>query len=558
MKFKNPSILNVLTCISVCAFLSACVSCKSLGVEPEVYEPLDYTVENVVQEELKRLEDIAQKDPVKALWRAALLEKNTAFNEEAVKACDFYAEKSVELYNAALLQNNFNEARRIYISLKSLDRSEISLLEFDENQLAEKERAKLPVLKTASDSEDVKVAGMISGTVTVYVDKGIKVENGMGYADAVLGSGFFITDNGYIITNHHVIADCVDPSYEGYTRLYIKLAEDSDTRIPAVVVGWDPIMDLALLKAEIDSPYFFELGSSENLEAGDRVYAIGSPLGLERTLTSGIISSTDRRLFTTGKVFQLDAAVNSGNSGGPMIDEKGRVQAVVFASVLTYQGLNFAIPVEYLKFDLPFLFEGGKRTQSWTGSFGKTKRLSSFGAKNEGVQLYYTMPGSPSDLAGLKENDTIVEVNGIKIESLDDLHNLYMQNLKGTVLKFKAVDEEGNEKQCAVYLDERTETPGYSIYRHDLAYNVLYPVLGMKLSPSSSTNKNMYTVTRVIKGSSAEENGFSEGDPVQLVSITMNEDNTVMYVVLYAKKQKSGYIDLSIGIPVSMDSPYYF
>ena len=77
-----------------------------------------------------------------------------------------------------------------------------------------------------------KVSELIKGTVTVYVDKGIKVERGVGYTDGVLGSGFFISKNGYIITNHHVISDCVDPEYEGFARLYIRLADDSETRIP--------------------------------------------------------------------------------------------------------------------------------------------------------------------------------------------------------------------------------------------------------------------------------------------------------------------------------------
>lgn len=108
------------------------------------------------------------------------------------------------------------------------------------------------------------------------------------------------------------------------------------------------------------APYVFELGSSSDLSVGDRVFAIGSPLGLDKTLTSGIISSDDRHLFSAGFVFQIDAAVNSGNSGGPLIDEKGRVQAVVFAGVMNYQGLNFAIPVEYLRYDLPFLLPAVK------------------------------------------------------------------------------------------------------------------------------------------------------------------------------------------------------
>ena len=97
------------------------------------------------------------------------------------------------------------------------------------------------------------------------------------------------------------------------------------------------------------------MGSSSDLEIGDKISAIGTPVGLEGTLTSGIISSFDRKLLALGNVFQIDAAVNSGNSGGPLIDKNLKVQAIVFAGMLQLQGLNFAIPVEYLKQELGIL-----------------------------------------------------------------------------------------------------------------------------------------------------------------------------------------------------------
>jgi S1-C subfamily serine protease len=166
------------------------------------------------------------------------------------------------------------------------------------------------------------------------------------------GSGIIIGKNEemlLIATNYHVIESEVDPEYEGYSRLYIKTSEDSETKIPAKVVGYDSVMDLALLKTEITPKYVFQLGSSENLEIGDQIYAIGSPLGLEKTITSGIISTTDRKITTMGTVMQIDASVNAGNSGGPAVSKEGLVQGVVFAGIEGSQGLNFAIPVEYLK-----------------------------------------------------------------------------------------------------------------------------------------------------------------------------------------------------------------
>ena len=188
--------------------------------------------------------------------------------------------------------------------------------------------------------------------VTIWVDRGVTVKNGAGYADIIIGSGFFIDERGYIVTNHHVIDSMVNPKYEGYVRLYIKLLDDNLTKIPAKVVGYDSLLDLALLKVEITPEYVLDLGSSDDLEIGDKISAIGTPVGLEGTLTSGIISSFDRKLLSLGNVFQIDAAVNSGNSGGPLIDKNLKVQAIVFAGMLQLQGLNFAIPVEYLKQEL--------------------------------------------------------------------------------------------------------------------------------------------------------------------------------------------------------------
>ena len=103
------------------------------------------------------------------------------------------------------------------------------------------------------------------------------------------------------------------------------------------------------------------------MSVGDKISAIGTPIGLEGTLTSGIISSIGRKMTTLGNVFQIDAAVNSGNSGGPLIDEKYKVQAIVFAGMLQFQGLNFAIPVEYLKLLLPRLYYGGEILHPFVG-----------------------------------------------------------------------------------------------------------------------------------------------------------------------------------------------
>jgi S1-C subfamily serine protease len=168
-------------------------------------------------------------------------------------------------------------------------------------------------------------ADMIKGVATVLVDRGYRIERGRGLPDRVLGSAFFVDSAGYLITNYHVIASEVDPTYEGYSRMFIRLGDSASARIPAKVVGWDKTMDLALIKAEIKPEYVFSVVDRIIPQVGDTVYAIGSPGGLEKTVTSGIVSALGRRFLQIGDVIQIDAAVNHGNSGGPVVDMAGRL-----------------------------------------------------------------------------------------------------------------------------------------------------------------------------------------------------------------------------------------
>ena len=548
----KKTILPLFAFVALSSFL---FSCATGNVETRSFSPVNYTQEDAVKDEIKTIHSIMEKESVKALWRSVLLLQNSN-GMAGVKECH---DECVLKVKAEL--DKAWEEKKYVLSL--------TLAQSLENAGQSNFTPSMTQIKAALESETAskmrqvpsgqeKVAQMIKGTVTVLVDKGIKVENGSGRVDTMLGSGFFISKNGYIITNHHVIADCVDPSYKGYAKLYIKLAEDSDTRIPAKVVGYDKIMDLALLKTEVDAPYVFSLGSSRDLDVGDSVYAIGSPLGLERTLTSGIISATDRELLSMGKVFQIDAAVNSGNSGGPMIDSSGKVQAVVFAGVVNYQGLNFAIPVEYLKSDLPFLLDGGSREHCWMHCYGRTKRQAGSGAKNEGLEILYVMPGGSASRAGLKAGDVIVSINGTKINSIDDMHLFCLQMKGPSICKVQAVNSEGKTGDFCVLMEERGQYPGYEVYSHDLISSALYPLIGMELVRVSTTNKNKYSVTKVIKASIADESGFSEGDPVEIVKKELSPKKDILFLQIYAQRKNNGYLDFGLGLQVPLDSFYYF
>ena len=543
---------------AVCtAVLALCASCESTDKERYVADVPDYTSEDAVAYEIQEIQKALEKEPVKSLWRAKLLEQVHPSRGNIQSLLADCEEKVVSLYKKELEGRNYLDALRYYQSLQAVDYKGLSSLSQQERQLRQNIVRNVPGLTTLPESQNTKVADLIKGTVTVFVDKGIKVENGKGYADGVLGSGFFISKNGYIVTNHHVIEDCVNPEYEGFARLYIRLAEDPETRIPAKIIGYDKSIDLALLKTEVDAPYIFNLGSSADLNVGDKVYAIGSPLGLDRTLTSGIISSKDRDLFTSARMFQIDAAVNSGNSGGPLIDEQGNVQAIVFAGVQNYQGLNFAIPVEYLKNELPILYAGGARKHPWICAYGKTKRLPGSGVENEGLNILYTMPGGSALRSGISVGDTVVAVNAIPVSSREDFGSIMMQCKADTIVRITVQDENGRTSRKIVYLEQRPEEPGLEVYKRDAISTALIPLMGMELVASSTSSKRQYTVKSVIKGSLADDSGFNENDTVQVIKTEVSEEEYLI-IQLYARKRANAFIDVAFGLRVPLDSLYYF
>ena len=523
------------------------LSCSSVRDPENVYSEIDYTQEDARNEERKRILDLLEKNKVQALWRAYLLK-----DSETISQCE---EKILEEYNEAVEKEDWFNALRIAKSLETISSPALSKISKSPSELASLSKKNVPGLSGEKSNAAKKVSSYINGTVTIWVDKGIKVERGMGFADRVIGSGFFISKDGYIVTNHHVISDLVDKKSESFSRLYIKLAEDSDTRIPAKVIGYDPEVDLALIKTEVYAPYVFTLGSSSDLDAGDKIYAIGSPVGLERTLTSGIVSATDRKLFTLGSVMQIDAAVNQGNSGGPCIDANGNVQAIVFAGMLQFEGLNFAIPVEYLKSLLPALYAGGKVLHPWLGCYGHTKKEL---GKDAGLEVQYVFPGASASRAKIVPGDLICEVDGQKVSTLEDMQNILMKSAAKSIIRVKYRRGEEQFLESDVYLGTRPENPGYNIYKGDIIAKSFLPIFGMQLVHVSTSNSRKYSIEQILKGSVADESGFSENDPVEIRNIKLLEDNSVIYAEIYAKNRKKGYLDGVMAIGSQLDSPYYF
>lgn len=539
-KYKKLLYL-LLAVFIVCLAFSAC---KSFSQPEEIQKPLDYTNQDVIENEIKNIRELQEKESTKALFRACLLG-----NEEIISECAGIVKAEAE---KALEGKDYPLALRLYKSLVAAikdEKSEKILESFTLDYTKD-----IPGLSVDEEKLPQTINDCINATVTVWVDQGYKVENGNGYADIVIGSGFFIDKRGYIVTNHHVIAEVVNPKRKTSCKLYVKLPSDMEKKIPAKVVGYDSVMDLALLKVDYEPEFVLALGSSSELAVGDKISVIGTPIGLEGTLTSGIISSTSRTLITMGKVFQIDAAVNSGNSGGPLIDSNKRVQAIVFAGMLEYQGLNFAIPVEYLKLELPFLYRGEELKHNWLGAYGHTKRSRS---DSLGLEIQYVMPGSSASYTGLAIDDLIIKADACPVSSLEDFHNICMKYESGTIIQCSYIHN-GQEKEGLLYLEKRPSAPVKEIYARDFVDDSFIPILGIKMVRSSTINKKSYKIEYVLEGSIADQNGFSENDNLELLDISFDDKNEVFYVALSIERRKKGLLKFQMGLAASYDSPNYF
>ena len=266
------------------------------------------------------------------------------------------------------------------------------------------------------------IAALAARVIPAVVSISVKGVNGSG-----TGSGFFFDSDGFILTNNHVI----DAAARGGS-INVKLSDGK--KYPAKLIGRDSSYDLAILKIEVISAPTLQLGNSDQVQVGDAVIAIGSPLGLSGTVTSGIISSKNRAV-TTGSgsgessfinALQTDAAINPGNSGGPLVDATGAVVGVNsaiatlgFTSQAGSIGLGFAIPINQAKKTAEQLIATGSATYPIMG-ISVDSRFTGTGAliSSEGAGV---TPGGPADKAGLKEGDVIIEFGGVEVENSDEL-----------------------------------------------------------------------------------------------------------------------------------------
>jgi len=239
------------------------------------------------------------------------------------------------------------------------------------------------------------------------------------------GSGFVYTPDGFVLTNSHVV--------HGAKRITVQLADGR--RVPATLVGEDPDTDVAVVRIAADSLQPARFGRSAHVRVGQVAIAIGNPFGFHATVTTGVVSALGRSLRAqSGRliddVLQTDAALNPGNSGGPLVNTRGEVIGMNTAVILPAQGLCFAIAIDLVQFVAATLMREGRVTRGWLGLGGQNVALRRHLvrrhalAHESGVLVLSVEQGSPAESVGLREGDIVIAMGGHDVTGVDDLHQL--------------------------------------------------------------------------------------------------------------------------------------
>ncbi len=404
----------------------------------------------------------------------------------------------------------------------------------------EKREVEVPESLTDYVSSRTEISDMLVGTATVEVDRGIRIRDGVGQRDQVMGSGFFIDKRGYLVTNYHVIRSEVDPKHDGYSRLYIRLSENPSQRIPARVVGYDRALDVALVKAEVEPQYVFSLTDVRELRPGATVYAMGSPGGLSSSISSGIISATGRRYLQLGEAMQIDAGLNPGNSGGPIVDESGQLVGVAFAGIPQFENVNFAVPSLWIQHVVPQLYQGNAVRHSWLGASVHERR----GA----LEVKYVLPNSPAHEAGLRVGDSITAIDGSEVGTLAEAQELMLERQRGSLVRVDWT-RDGSERHGLLALAERPHNPVLEAVDKDVKTAVLAPLFGMTVREiSRSIFRTNYTIERVFSGGIADETGLSPQDPFTLQDLVIDEERGVAILRISIRQRKAGFITRGIQL----------
>jgi serine protease Do len=335
-----------------------------------------------------------------------------------------------------------------------------------------------------------------------------------------LGSGFIVSKDGYIITNNHVV--------ERADEITVKLYNQKEYK--AKIAGRDRDTDIAIIKIEAKDLKPAVLGDSDIMNVGDWVVAVGSPFGLEQTVTQGIISAKGR-IIGAGPYddfLQTDAAINPGNSGGPLVDLEGEVIGINTAITSRSggnEGVSFAIPVNMAKKVYGDIMQKGKVVRGWLGVSIQdlTPELAAHFRVKEGVLIAQVFKGGPSEKAGIRQGDVVVEFGGKKVGKYRELQALVAGTQTGKDTEIKVI-REGRERTLTINIGERNLESLKAPVLPETAQGA--DVLGIIVTAITPDIARQYGVTakqgvivlNVTQGSAAEDAGVMKGDVIHEVN----------------------------------------
>jgi serine protease Do len=332
------------------------------------------------------------------------------------------------------------------------------------------------------------------------------------HRQGAVGTGFIIDKSGYIVTNNHVVADA--------DKIKVKLKDERE--FDARIIGRDPQTDLALIKIEPKGNLpVASLGRSADLKVGEWVVAVGSPFGLEQTVTAGIVSAKGRAIGSGpyDDFIQTDASINPGNSGGPLLNLNGEVVGINTAIIAQGHGIGFAIPIDMAAKIVAQLKENGEVTRGWLGvtiQDLKGDLAEYYGLKHsEGVMVTDVVPGNPAEKAGIRAKDIITAVNGEKVQNSRELTAKAATLPVGETTKITVV-RDGQEKTFDVKVAKRPLTLA-DAGKPQVEKEGEYGLQVTDLTPEIARNLNVNRETGVVvvgvrPDSKAYKAGVQQGD----------------------------------------------
>lgn len=328
------------------------------------------------------------------------------------------------------------------------------------------------------------------------------------------GSGFIISSDGYIMTNNHVV--------EGAEKITVKLSDSRE--LSAKVVGTDPETDVAVIKVDANNLPVVQLGDSDKLKVGEWVLAIGNPFGLSHTVTAGIVSAKGRSKIGLSEYedfIQTDAAINFGNSGGPLLNIDGKVvgmNSAIFSRSGGYMGIGFAIPVNMTKYVYDKIMTEGKVTRGYMGIYGEDvspEMAEHFGVKNrKGILVDKVIEDSPAGKGGIEKGDIIVKMNGKTADDWNNFRNEIARMAPGTKINLTVITN-GEEKELSIELEAKeskaalAEAGGKEAKQLGITVQDLTPELAQQFGYANE--KSGVIVVEVDPSSPAADVGISQG-----------------------------------------------